>query len=339
MKADQRRESFEPKTREEWSSFIARELQATRQAYLAKPAFLLGHSRSEQQTTADYAGRELLELVQNAADAAAEVGGLGRVLIQVTPGCLYVANTGQPFRTGGVTSLMTAHTSDKPTRAARMIGAKGLGFRAILNWTEAPLISSGPLEIGFSRDHASAQVTDLERQSPEIAKKLRSAKADSAPLLVFPAAGDALEEHLDIGTTGILNHVRTLRIQGYDTVVAAPFRDQRAYEKAIEQAREFEPSFLLFVSALHEIRIQLPEEQERDWSIEQDEEVDGDVKIRLTSGTDTEVQTWILRQRQGIRECPIFCVTGIWSMLPERSKDDDDFQGTAGRTSEGLRAP
>lgn len=38
------------------------------------------------------------------------------------------------------------------------------------------------------------------------------------------------------------------------------------------------------------------------------------------------------------RECPIFCVTGIWSVLPERSKDDDDFQGTAGRTFEGLRA-
>jgi len=41
-----------------------------------------------------------------------------------------------------------------------------------------------------------------------------------------------------------------------------------------------------------------------------------------------------------VGECPIFCVTGAWSMLPERSKDDDDddFQGTAGRTSEGLRA-
>jgi hypothetical protein len=37
-------------------------------------------------------------------------------------------------------------------------------------------------------------------------------------------------------------------------------------------------------------------------------------------------------------ECPIFCVTGIWSMLPERSKDDDNFQGTAGRVAEGLRA-
>ena len=37
-------------------------------------------------------------------------------------------------------------------------------------------------------------------------------------------------------------------------------------------------------------------------------------------------------------ECPIFCVSVIWFMLPERSKDDDDFQGTTGRTSEGLRA-
>ena len=35
-------------------------------------------------------------------------------------------------------------------------------------------------------------------------------------------------------------------------------------------------------------------------------------------------------------ECPIFCVSVIQSMLPKRSKDDDNFQRTAGRTSEGL---
>jgi integrase len=39
-----------------------------------------------------------------------------------------------------------------------------------------------------------------------------------------------------------------------------------------------------------------------------------------------------------LRECPIFCVTGIWSMLPERSKNYDHFQGTTGRVAEGLRA-
>ena len=37
-------------------------------------------------------------------------------------------------------------------------------------------------------------------------------------------------------------------------------------------------------------------------------------------------------------ECPVFCVLVIWSMLPERSKDDDDFQQPIGRTFEGLRA-
>ena len=37
-------------------------------------------------------------------------------------------------------------------------------------------------------------------------------------------------------------------------------------------------------------------------------------------------------------ECPTFCVSLIWSMLPERSKDNDDFERTAGRIAEGLQA-
>ena len=37
-------------------------------------------------------------------------------------------------------------------------------------------------------------------------------------------------------------------------------------------------------------------------------------------------------------ECPVFCVSVIWSMLPKRSKDDDDFQRSAGRVAEGLQA-
>ena len=43
-------------------------------------------------------------------------------------------------------------------------------------------------------------------------------------------------------------------------------------------------------------------------------------------------------EKQRLGECPIFCVSVIWSMLPERSKDDDDFERTAGRTAEGLQA-
>jgi hypothetical protein len=289
----------DPRSPEAWSDFIARELSGTRKAYLAKPDFLLGHSRAERQTTADYAGRELLELVQNAADAAAEVDRPGRVLIEVSSNCLYVANTGQPFRSGGVTSLMTAHTSDKPIRTARMIGAKGLGFRAILNWTDTPLISSGALELGFSQRHAATQVSDLARQSPNLALKLSRAKSERPPLLVFPAIGADLEDNLDPDTAAVLHHVRNLRSEGYDTVVAVPFRDGGAAEKAIDQAREFEPTFLLFVPTIQEIRIQLPDEPVRDWSIAPSEEVEGDVTINLVLGADTETQSWILRRRKG----------------------------------------
>ena len=50
----------------------------------------------------------------------------------------------------------------------------------------------------------------------------------------------------------------------------------------------------------------------------------------------TDTEKYFVSEASG--ECPIFCVSLIWSMLPERSKDDDDFERTAGRTAEGLQA-
>jgi hypothetical protein len=35
-------------------------------------------------------------------------------------------------------------------------------------------------------------------------------------------------------------------------------------------------------------------------------------------------------EHEVMRECPVFCVWLNWSMRPERSKDDDDFQRTSG---------
>ncbi len=45
-----------------------------------------------------------------------------------------------------------------------------------------------------------------------------------------------------------------------------------------------------------------------------------------------------LKDALDAREWPILCVSVICSMLLERSKDDDDFERSTGRTSEGLRA-
>lgn len=284
-------------TGEAWAAFIAAELKSTCKAYLEKPAFLLGHSRTEKQTAADYAGRELLELVQNAADAASEVGGSGRVLIEVTEDALYVANTGQPFRKGGVASLMTAHTSDKPTRAARMIGAKGLGFRAILNWTEAPIISSGALELGFSRAHARTLVASLATQNAEIAANFSRENLNLPPLLVFPATGTELDSLDELRTQAVLRYARKLREDGYDTVIAAPLDNAKVIKRAKEQATQFQSSFLLFVRALDEIRIRLPDCEEKKWS--KDVKDNGDVSLLLETGSAASTQDWIVRQKVG----------------------------------------
>ena len=65
----------------------------------------------------------------------------------------------------------------------------------------------------------------------------------------------------------------------------------------------------------------------------------------VTEGADLALDLTLLpacprraRYRLHEGECLIFCVSVIWSMLSERSKDYDNFPRTAGRAFEGLRA-
>jgi hypothetical protein len=62
------------------------------------------------------------------------------------------------------------------------------------------------------------------------------------------------------------------------------------------------------------------------------------VDRKLGSAQVIETLADLMLERGVPGECLIFCVWGLGSMLPERSKDDDDFQRTAGRVAEGLRA-
>jgi len=237
-----------------WHSFLEKEVDDTRQVFLRKPKFLLSHVRGERQIAHDYAGRELLELLQNAADAAAEIGGNGRVRIEIARDGLLVANSGQPFRSGGVQSLMTPHASDKPGRKAMMIGAKGLGFRSLLNWSHEPVISSGALEIVFSVPHATSIIAGLKTENAGIARLADKEEEPLVPVLAFPAFSTALDS-IGGASAQLLLRVRALRSANFDTVVAAPFEDAEAFDRAVTQANEFEPNFLLFVEALTEIEL------------------------------------------------------------------------------------
>lgn len=70
----------------------------------------------EQAVAKEYRGRELIELLQNAEDAAYEderTRGKGKVAITLRNNILTIENTGKPFDFDGIHSIMLADDSPK----------------------------------------------------------------------------------------------------------------------------------------------------------------------------------------------------------------------------------
>lgn len=105
------------------------------------------HSLTEQ-VEHQYHGRFIVELIQNAHDAllpsSIEPDRLGRIEIALKDegefGALYVANDGRPFSASNFMSLSRLGQSDKNPQES--IGNKGIGFRSVLEITDAPEIYS-----------------------------------------------------------------------------------------------------------------------------------------------------------------------------------------------------
>ncbi|HWN33841.1 MAG TPA: hypothetical protein VNP03_13915, partial [Pseudonocardia sp.] len=112
-----------------------------------------------------YADRWLVELAQNAADAAQRAGAPGRLLVRVVPGSgdgpaeLWVANTGAPLDAAGVAALASLRASSK--RDSESVGRFGVGFAAVLGVTAEPRIASTEGGVVFSAARTAAEVTAL----------------------------------------------------------------------------------------------------------------------------------------------------------------------------------
>ncbi|ESX04878.1 hypothetical protein X769_13915 [Mesorhizobium sp. LSJC268A00] len=191
---------------------------------------------------------------------------------------------------------MTAHTSDKPDRQATLIGAKGLGFRALLNWSAEPFITSGALEIGFSRAHAVRHTRRLAERSSQLAQLVASARKPLAPILAFPVFGPTLDELDGEAICALMARARALRADGYDTVVAAAFDSRKAHDRALAQLTEFHPDFLLFVEALDEIILVVEDKPDVIWK--KTETTAGDFVLEITTGNESEKQRWVCHRRR-----------------------------------------
>ena len=214
--------------------------RARLEGYKSNPTDILEHYRSEEEERKNYVGRPLLELVQNAEDAMAEAGdGCPCGLMVVYDGeTLAVANHGKKFTDLGVQAL--CDRSKSPKRGHGFIGNKGLGFKAVLNWTDRPSVFSGDIAASFDRDRARFEI--LKALTPAQLVKLEHLdwSESQVPLLRLPfgASPDACSQRL--------------LSAGWDTVLVLPINEpaRAEVEKALADPVRTSLPFLLHVRRL-----------------------------------------------------------------------------------------
>jgi hypothetical protein len=127
-----------PKQAEEaMRSFLLGNNDRRKSAYRLLPHDLKEHHDIEETVLAGgYGYRQVLELVQNGADAILEDWEQDKSLVTdrrihvlLTQSGLYVANSGAPLSEQGVECLLSSHSSPK---RGNQIGRFGLGFKSLL---------------------------------------------------------------------------------------------------------------------------------------------------------------------------------------------------------------
>lgn len=145
------------------NDFITKLGERRLRAYEASPGDVREHFGIEQVVLAGgYGYRQILELVQNGADAILEAHEAGkdqgdspRIEVLLEDSCLYVANTGMPFTEEGIDALLRSHSSPK---RGNQIGRFGLGFKSLLRLGGRIDITSGPMAFGFDPERCRAEL-------------------------------------------------------------------------------------------------------------------------------------------------------------------------------------
>src|SRR5688500_12382245 len=158
---------------------------AVRRAVLAawtdSPARFREDANAEEDLVrGGYRDRLLVELAQNAADAAARAGVPGRLRLELAGDLLRSANTGAPLDAGGVEGLATLRASAKRDEAAT-VGRFGVGFAAVLAVSDEPAVLSTSGAVRFSAARTRAEVAALPALAEEVDRR-----AGGVPVLRLP---------------------------------------------------------------------------------------------------------------------------------------------------------
>ena len=245
-------------------------------AWAASPArFREDANAEEDYALGGYRDRVVVELAQNAADAAARAGVPGRLRLTLRDGTLVAANTGAPLDAAGVEALSTLRASSKrdtvavdgtidgsaDVTAPGTVGRFGVGFAAVVAVSDEPRIRSTTGAVGWSLTRARELVGAIPALAGELA-----ARGGHVPLLRLPfaLAGDRLGGSYLAGTDRAgSDHPGSDLVEngpeGFATAVELPLRDGASVDLVTRLLAEVGPALLLALPALAEVVIETDE--------------------------------------------------------------------------------
>ncbi len=218
-------------------------------SYDADPGLLKEHFGIEETVLAGgYGYRQILELVQNGADALLEeargrgeaFASNGRIHVQLRGSRLYVANTGAPLSEEGLDTLLRSHSSPK---RGNQIGRFGLGFKSLLKL-------NGRIDI-FTRTSGAVRF-DPERCRDELRRKFQVTQA--------PALRLAWALPPDERTTDPL----CAELGWAETIVRVEVGSESLLQHIRQEIRSFPVEFLLFFPIAAALTLDDDEQQVRE---------------------------------------------------------------------------
>ncbi|MFD8388409.1 sacsin N-terminal ATP-binding-like domain-containing protein [Streptomyces sp. NPDC059680] len=216
-------------------------------AWATSPARFREDANAEEDLVlGGYRDRLVVELAQNAADAAARARVPGRLRLTLRDGVLVAANTGAPLDAAGVESLSTLRASAKRDAEGTQgaVGRFGVGFAAVLAVTDEPAIVGRHGGVRWSLGEARELAGEVARHSPGLGDEVRR-RDGHVPLLRLPFAAE--------GTAP----------DPYDTAVILPLRDTAAADLAERLLNAVDDALLLALPGLEEVVIEVDGDQPR----------------------------------------------------------------------------
>ncbi|HEY0118837.1 MAG TPA: ATP-binding protein [Cellulomonas sp.] len=213
---------------------------AVLEAWRASPARLREDANTEEDHARGYyRDRVLVELAQNASDAAVRAGVAGHLLLRLTRvgdvAVLVAANTGEPLTAEGVASLASMRASAK--RDGRTVGRFGVGFAAVRAVSDEISVLSTSGGVRFSLADTAAALAAAAADVPALADEVRRRDGSLPALrLPWPAEGSPPT--------------------GYDTAVVLELRDGTAADEVAALLAGVDDPLLLALPGLAEIAVE-----------------------------------------------------------------------------------